>query len=74
MRLKLRVKGQGEAGGRSRVKVEPLADTPVGEAEPPGLKGPVNQSRLFNILPSLLAPGIQPAVSLQPLCPPTGAR
>lgn len=40
-----------------------------GRAQATQLKGPVNQSHLFNIRPSLLAPGIQLAISPQPLYP-----
>lgn len=64
-------KGQGSGASRwpAGVKVDLLADTSVGGPKATLLKRPVNHSHLFTMRRSLLAPGIQLAVSLQPLYP-----
>ena len=64
---------KGQRSGASRwlagVKVDLLADTSVGGPKAALLKRPVNHRHLFTMRRSPLAPGIQLAISLQPLYP-----
>lgn len=64
-------RGQGSRASRwpERVKVDLPADTSQGVPKPLCSKGAVNHNHVFTIRQSLLAPGIQLAIPIQPLYP-----